>query len=375
MRRALLAAACGAVVGCAEPDPCEEPGAICTIVGTGQAGLPADGACAEESPTYLVLDTRVAPDGWLDYLDWNNHQILRIDLADDDGCRAIDRITGTTLLGDGPEGPAEAASWNHPTDLAWAPDGRLFIAAWHNSRVVTYDPGADTVAFYGGTGARSFNGDGLAPADTIFDLPAGIAFDADGRLYIADQANQRVRRVGDDGFVETVVGTGEYGYNGDGIPATEAMIFNELSQAAAPAGKLAFDGDRLYIADTGNARVRVVTLRDGRIETFAGTGTLGSDGDGGPATSASLSNVRDVAVGPDGTVYIADTGNHCVRAVETGGAIRTVAGVCGAPGYAGDAGPAAGALLDTPFGVEVGPDGTLYVADTYNHVIRRVAPE
>jgi sugar lactone lactonase YvrE len=357
-----------------DPPSCDTPGVVCTIAGTGLAGLSDIGACAEDSPTYLVLDSRVGPDGWLWYLDWNNHQILRIDLSDTDGCRTIDLVTGTTLLGDGPEGPAEAAAWNHPTDLAWGPDGRMYVAAWHNSRVITYDPADDSVAFFAGTGARNYNGEELPALETVLDLPAGVAFDDDGLLYIADQANQRVRQVGQDGLVRTVVGTGQYGYNGDELPADEALLFNELSQAASPAGKLAFDGPDLYIADTGNARVRRVSMDDGLIHTFAGSGTLGYAGDGGPAAEAQLSNVRDVAVGPDGTVYIADTGNHCVRAVDPGGTMRTVAGVCGTQGYAGDGAPATEALFSGPFGVEVAADGALYIADTYNNVLRRVAP-
>lgn len=371
----VLAGCNGGADDTAAGDPClAGSGTVCTILGTGVAGLPTKGACALESPTYLVLDMTMGPDGWLYYLDWNNHQVMRLETHDGQGCDALDLVTGTTMLGDGPEGPAEQAAWNHPTDMVFGADGKLYMAAWHNSRVVTYDPAADAVAFYAGTGKRAYNGDGIDKMTADLDLPVGVEFDGSGNLYVADQANQRVRQITPEGLIYTVVGTGEYGYNGDEIPAAEAQLFNELSQAAAPAGKLVVDGDRMYIADTGNARVRMVTMDDWIIHTFAGTGTVGYSGDGGAAASAQLSNLRDVDIGPDGTIYIADTGNHCVRAVDASGTIRTVAGVCGQSGYAGDGGAATDALFYSPFGIEVADDGTLYIADTYNNVIRRVAP-
>ena len=108
------------------------------------------------------------------------------------------------------------------------------------------------------------------------------------------------------------------------------------------------------------------------LDPFAGTGTAGTGGDGGAATAAQLRGPRDVAMGPDGEIYIADTDNHCVRVVGTDGAMETFAGQCGVPGYEGDQGLAADALLQRPFGVEVGPDGTVYIADTYNNVLRMV---
>lgn len=371
----LLAGCDGGGDDSAAGDPCDGgSGTVCTILGTGVAGLPTKGGCALEEPTYLVLDMAMGPDNWLYYLDWNNHQVIRLQNHDGKGCDPLDLVMGTTMLGDGPEGPAEQSAWNHPTNLVFGPDGWMYVAAWHNSRVVRWDPVNDVVDFYAGTGKRAYNGDEI-PADTAdLDLPVGVDFDPAGNLYIADQANQRIRQIDTDFVIHTVVGTGEYGYNGDEIPATDAMLFNELSQAAAPAGKLVVHDNKMYIADTGNYRVRMVTMDDWIIHTFAGTGEHGYSGDGGPATAAKLSGIRDVDVGPDGTIYIADTDNHCIRAVDAAGNISTVAGVCGQSGYAGDGGPATEALFYDPFGIEVAEDGTLYIADTYNNVIRRVAP-
>lgn len=358
-----------------------DPGMICTWVGTGDAGLPHKEGCRGEEPTYLVTDMTVGPDGTLYYLDWNNHQIIEVvegtSGAAGEDCDRLHVITGTTLLGDGPEGPSELAAWNHPTNITFDPlTDTLVFAAWHNSRVVRADLVANTVDWFVGNGKRDFTGDGAAAADAALDLPVGVEYDAEGNLFIADQANQRIRMVSAaDGIITTVVGTGVYGYNGDEIPAAEAELYNELSQAASPAGKIAIFGDKMYIADTSNHRIRMVTMSDWIIHTVAGTGVAGLSGDGGPAIDAQISGPRDVDVGPDGTVYFADTANHCIRAIATDGTVSTVAGTCGQFGYAGDSGDPKAAKLYSPYGVEVDPlTGAVYIADTYNNVIRRVNP-
>jgi len=385
-RTLILSASIATLAGCAGTeddtamgDPCQS-GAICTYLGTGVAGLPLKGGCRLEQPTYLVVDMTVGPDGDLYYLDWNNHTVVHLAPGDGTGfgesCDSLEVVTGTTLLGDGPEGPAETAAWNHPTNISFRPDGALVFAAWHNSRVVAVDLVASTVDWFVGTGKRDFAGDGGPAADAVVDLPVGVEYDTEGNLYIADQANQRIRKVNaSDAIINTIAGTGEYGYNGDDIPATEAMLFNELSQAAAPAGKLSLDGNHLYIADTSNNRIRMITMDDGIIHTVAGTGTPGYSGDGGPATAAQINGPRDVDVGPDGTVYFADTGSNCVRAIDPSGNIRTFAGTCGEAGYTGDGGDPTAATLYQPFGVEVDWNtGAVYIADTYNNVIRVVNP-
>jgi DNA-binding beta-propeller fold protein YncE len=367
---------------------CDESGTIChyfgspdpeydpTVPGTagGVAGLANEGDCRDTSATYLPVDMTVGPDGAVYAIDWNNHRVVTFVPDDDQECETLHVITGTTMLGDGPVGPASEASWNHPTNIDFAPDGEMVIAAWHNSRVIGVDIDADTCRIIAGTGARNYGGDDGPAVDAVLDLPAGVAFDDDGLLYVADQANQRVRRIGLDGVITSIIGTGEYGYGGDGGPGTAAMLFNELSQAANPAGKLSIDGNTMYIADTGNHRIRMYDIETGIIDTFAGNGEVGYGGDGGDPASAMLNAPRDVEVGPDGAVYIADTGNHCVRVVKDG-VISTFAGRCESAGYAGDDGPATEALLFSPFGLETDPaDGRLYVADTNNHVIRTVAP-
>jgi sugar lactone lactonase YvrE len=293
------------------------------------------------------------------------------------------------------------AQVNHPTDLTFDADGVALIAAWHNSKIKAFDPGTSKLRDRCGSGARDYLGDG-GPCFgddgaqlVALDLPSSIALDADGNVFVSDQANQVVRRLATDGVVTTVVGScpkGGFGcpdgvgYSGDGGPATDAKLNNAFGQAVMPAGKLAFGPDGyLYLADTFNNVIRRVApgsdgiLGSGDaseeiIETFAGTGDEGFDGDGGPASAAQLRHPTDVAWSQAGALYIADRGNHCVRSVDGDGVIATVAGRCGTPGSTGDGGPATRALLDEPFGIAVAPDASLYIADTFNNRIRRVLP-
>lgn len=372
--------------GCDSERRCDDPGNVCTWFGVseevdkvemGVAGLATDGDCRLEAPTYLVLDMTLGPDDQLYALDWNNHRVITFDPpaeGDDPSCDTLRTVTGTTMLGDGPlEGDALASSWNHPTDIVFAADGTMVMAAWHNSRVMSIDLEAGECHHLAGTGARAFAGDDGPATAAALDLPAGIVYDAAGNLYVADQANQRVRKIAPDGVITTIIGTGVNGFGGDGGPGTEALLFNELSQAANPSGKLAIDGNLLYIADTGNHRIRVYDLDTGIIDTFAGNGSAAYDGDGGDPKEAAFLAPRDVEVGPDGEVYVADTGNHCVRVIRDN-VISTYAGVCGESGFDGNGGPATEALFFEPYGLETAPDGRLWIADRDNHAIRLVMP-
>jgi serine/threonine-protein kinase len=263
-----------------------------------------------------------------------------------------------------------------------SPD-EMWIAAWHNSRVKKVDLTTGTVTDVCGTGKRGFAGNGGPAAAATLDLPVAIVFDSAGNLLIADQANQMIRRVdrGDD-VITTIAGTGHCAdavnpnpcVLNDGGPASAAGFHFPIGQMAAPGGRIALAADgTIYVADTENFRVRRIDAA-GVITTFAGTGEWGFAGDGGPAAAAQLGRLSDVAVGTDGRLYIADSDNDCVRLVTPDGIIATFAGRCGQAGFAGDGGPATGALLDRPSGVEIGRQGEVYIADTHNQRIRVVAP-
>ena len=312
-------------------------------------------------------DLTFGPDGNAYVLDWNNHRVRKVV----DG--VSETIIGTGQLGDAPEGQAIESSLNHPTHVAFDPaDGNLVLSAWHNSKVMKMNLATGEFNRVCGDGRRSFGGDDGPAIDAILDLPVCSVFDHDGNLWITDVANQCVRMIDTAGVITTVVGTHEAGYSGDGGPATEAQIFMPIGQQAPPVGRACFDEDgNYYLADSYNHVVRMVD-RAGIIHTVAGTGQRGATGDGGPATEARLYRPSDVAIGPHGDLFIADTWNSLIRKVDKEtGIITTIAGQPNTtPGYGGDGGHPSEALLFQPFGIEFDREGNLYIADTNNNRIR-----
>jgi len=338
-----------------------------TVAGTGLAGFDGDGREPTSTALYLPQDVTVGPDGNLYLVDWNNHRIRQVV----DG--AVVTIAGTGELGQ-PSNDAEAlyAQFNHPTNVEFDHQGRLVIASWHNSIVTRLDPETGKVAIIAGNGARSFGGDGGPGPQAALDLPSSVVIDSEGNIIISDQANFRIRKLAPDGTISTMCGTGVPGDSGDGGPAVLAQLNAEKGQSAPPAGRVAIDSqDRIYIADSGNHRVRRIDT-DGTIITIAGTGEPGYNGDGGLATEAQLNQPRDVAVASNGIVYIADTANNVIRMVRPDGIISTYAGT-GTQGYDGDLGPATLAELNRPYGIGIAPNGVLYVADTHNQRVRRIS--
>lgn len=362
-----------------------DPGDLCTWFGTPEvAGMAAEGAHRLEASTFWAVDLAFHPTSGDAYiLDWNNHRIVTV--GSDDLVHTVTGVAGE--LGDGPPGPADTAQWNHPTDITWDTEGRLVFAAWHNSRLVRVDSDANTAEFFAGTGGRDFGGDGGPASAAVLDLPCGVRQLSDGSILLADMANQRLRRIDPDGVIDTVAGNGEHGFNGDG-GVLDVSFASPALQRAEPAFKFDVDADDVvYIADSDNGRIRKVDLDAGTVVTIAGQGQTpvnspnnitcesgcGYDGDGGPAVDALLNNPSDVAVADDGTIYFTDTNNSCVRKIDPDGTIDTFAGVCGEQGY-GDFGPPTESLLARPFGVAIGPDGAVYISDTYNSRIARVEP-
>lgn len=344
------------------------PGRICTVAGSGLAGLGPDGQDPRRTDLYLPQDVTIGPDKLAYVLDWNNHRIRRID-GD-----TMTTVVGTGELGDAPDGYGSETSLNHPTHMSISPRGTFIISAWHNSKLMEFDPASGMLKSICGNGMRSFGGDGGPASLALLDLPTATAWDKDGNMYITDQANQRIRMVDNtkEAIITTVVGNGMPGFSGDGMPAVDAQIKLPGGQAAAPAGRITVDGEgNLYIADTANHRIRKVDVA-GIITTIAGTGDPTFGGDGGPATAASLSRPNDVELDKAGNIYIADTDNSCIRKIDAGGEISTYAGKCGQAGQGGDGGDATAALLDRPYGITFDSADNLYIADTHNHLIRVV---
>ncbi|MCA1684124.1 MAG: DUF11 domain-containing protein, partial [Actinobacteria bacterium] len=213
-----------------------------------------------------------------------------------------------------------------------------------------------------GTGVYGYSGDGGPATAAQLGQPQSVHIDAAGNLYIADWANNAIRMVTPDGIITTVAGTGETGYSGDGGPATEARLNHPPDMVTDAYGNL-------FIVDWSN-HVRKVDS-SGIITTVAGTGETGYSGDGGPATQATFNLPSGIEVQGSGNLFVSDYYNHAIRRIDTSGIIDTVAGM-GSPGYSGDGGYAPFALLNQPVGIELDPEGNLYIAESGNHVIRRL---
>jgi trimeric autotransporter adhesin len=226
--------------------------------------------------------------------------------------------------------------------------------------------GNGIISTVAGTGSYGSSGDGGIATSAEFSSPDDIAIDASGNIYIADAGNNRIRMVTKStGIISTVAGTGSYGYSGDGGIATSAALNYPRGVAIDASGNI-------YIADTYNNRIRMVTKSTGIISIVAGAGSSGYSGDGGLATSALLYNPRGVAIDASGNIYIADAGNNRIRMVTLStGIISTVAGT-GSSGYSGDGGLATSAKSYYPYGVAIDASGNIYIADTYNNRIRMV---
>lgn len=377
MRNAWIGGAAIALVmssSCAPPaDPCEPGGdRICTWAGTGDPGFDGDGNPLLESRFYWPVDVSFTSTGTY-IMDWNNHRVRHVE---DDGTLqtviGTDFIgDGPDDLSDleAPGADGLTVHLNHPTQIHELPDGKLLLVAWHNHKLRTYDPETGKVLVMCGRGA-GYAGDGSSDLDEArLNQPSAAVIDELGGIYILDQRNQRIRYIDPDGVIDTVAGSGEPGF-ADG-PLLEAQFSFPTGSNPPPNGGIALDDQgRLYVADSLNHRIRRVDFEQGVVETFAGTGEPGFSGDGGAATEAQINNPRDLTMGPDGRLYFSDEKNHRVRAIDVDtGVIETIAGT-GEPGYEGDEGSPKQAKLYEPSGLAFGPDGNLYISDTGNHVIR-----
>jgi large repetitive protein len=266
--------------------------------------------------------------------------------------------------GDG--GQATGSTLFLPMGGALDAAGNLFISDSNNQRIRKVNGATQIISTVAGNGTPGFGGDGGLATSAMLDTPADVKLDGAGNMYIADSANHAVRMVNAaTGIIWTIAGTGgQVGYSGDGGQATQATL-------GSPSG-LAFDGDHtLYISDPANNAVRKVDLSTGIITTVAGTGTAGFAGDGGPAIAGLLDYPWEIALGGDGSLYIADLSNNRIRKVNPAGTISTVVGT-GVRGYDGDLGLATKAELNVPAGVAMDVAGNLYVADSGNSLVRKV---
>ncbi|ADP85100.1 serine/threonine-protein kinase [Pseudofrankia inefficax] len=326
-------------------------------------GLPAT-AIAYSGPTLTVpnlapLHLFMGTDGsvYVSSLDTNIvHRISK------DG--TVTPIAGNGTAGfSGDGGPATSAELNGPGTAVVDKNGNIYVPDTANNRIrkITPDGKITTVV---GNGTAGFSGDGGPATQAEINSVEGIAVGPDGSLYLADYSNERIRKVTPDGIISTIAGTGTKGYTSTPTPALSAQISDPNSVVIA-------DDGTIYIGNLGSDSVQKIG-KDGILSPFAGNGKTGRTGDGGDAANATLS-IPDLALGPDGTVYISNYGSDTVRKVTPDGVITTIAGT-GAEGNTGDGGPATAAQLKSPSSVVVDASGAVYIADNGNKEIRRVDP-
>jgi sugar lactone lactonase YvrE len=356
-------------------------GIITTVAGTDTSGFSGDGGPATEAELKYPRDVALDDAGNLYIADNANHRIRKVDAYGiitthggngemsffGEGVPAISAglRSATALVLERSNLPrGRSPRHQRPTPAshlsgAGRTKGHFLLADSGNERVRRIDAKGMITTVAGNP--MGVDGDGIAA--TLARLhPRGLAMAATGGFYVSDTTH-RIRKVDADGFLDTVAGTGTAGFSGDGVPAV-------IAELNFPAGLLLDRQGNLYIADSGNNRVRRVDT-SGIITTVAGAGTSGFSGDGGPATEAELKHPHDVALDDAGNLYIADSHNWRIRMVDTDGIITTVAGT-GSIGMSGDGGPAVMAELFDPQGLTLDKKGNLYIADMRNHVVRRV---
>jgi trimeric autotransporter adhesin len=273
----------------------------------------------------------------------------------------------TTIAGNGTPGfggdgsAATAANLNQPWGVAVDAAGNVYIADELNNRIRKVNT-SGVISTIAGTGSAGFGGDGFAATSALLNHPYDVIVDASGNVYVADAGNNRIRKINTSGVISTIAGNGLTVFGGDGGPATAAGLWGPSGIAMDASGNL-------FICADGT-RVRKVNT-SGVISTFAGNGTVGFSGDGLPATAAQLHNPVSVAVDPSGNVLIADQLNRYIRKVNTSGIISSVAGN-GTLGYSGDGGLANSAALNDPWGIITDAVGNIFIGDHGNNRVRRV---
>ena len=379
---AALLAACGEPD--APPKQCDVSGHACTWLGMpGQTAFNGDGHDKLDTMIYWSMDTLFAQDGTVYFIDWNNHLVRHV-LADN----TVKTVLGWNdpiFPGDGDDldpnaeltngAPGTDVQLNHPTDLAQLADGTIVVMAWHNHKIRVIDPATDTVKILAG-GNAGFAGDGKPlSSTTLLKQPSRMAFDENANMFIVDAQNQRIREVDNaTRIITSIAGNGTKGFGGDDGPAAACQLSFAIGSNPEPQGGIAYKDGQVYVADTENNRIRKIDLGTMTITTFAGTGHGGFTADDVPAKQSDLFHPRDMEIGPDGNLYIADTDNGRIRMIDLAtGTIHTVVGTGVNALDADDDRLATDTALNRPFGIDFDPAGNIYVSDTLNSRILKVS--
>ncbi|MBI5283232.1 MAG: hypothetical protein HY858_16225 [Candidatus Solibacter usitatus] len=285
--------------------------------------------------------------------------------------QALPKYTISTVAGNGAAGSdgdgsaATSAKLNNPLFAAVDSSGAILISDQLNHKIRKVTPDG-TISLVAGKGTIGSTGDGAAATSAELSYPTGIAVDKSGTIYVSESGSNIVRKIVSGGNISTFAGNRSAGYTGDTKNATDASLNLPTGLAVDSAGNV-------YIADTANSVIRKVGT-DGKISTFAGTGAIGSSGDGGDAVKAKLNRPVGLAVDGSNNLYVADQMGHRIRKITSGGIISTVAGT-GTAGYEGNGGAATRAQLFHPTGLAVDSNGDLIIADTTNNRIRKIAAD
>lgn len=335
-------------------------GIVTTIAGTGVPGMGEEGVKATETEINSIeVGLWADPDGTVFYSDCGGRT------------RRIDGETGvvTTVLGGTSIHDGEAATeafLTGPDGLSVGPNGHVYVADTWGQRIRAIDPHTGIIRTVAGNGARAYGGDGGPATEAYLGNPSDVSVDSQGVVVIADTRHGHVRRVDDDGIIHNAAGAAFQWDKGDGGPALNANLIH-VSAVAHDAA------DNIYVGDSGVGRIRRIDARTGIIETVAGIGLPGCDGDGGAAVAARIRGVASITFDAAGNMYFTDSASHVIRRVDTQGTITTPVG-SGERGFSPDGTPATEAKLDSPHGVAVSADGTVYFSDSANHLVRRITP-
>lgn len=338
-----------------------------TVAGTGR---PADGGDqpgpAKSTAVGDPFGVEIGPGGKLFITEVRNHRVRQLDLA----TGALTSVAGSGTKGYGGDGgPASRAQLNEPYEVRFDADGTMYFVEMMNHLVRRVDAKSQTITTIAGTGVAGYGGDGGPARQSQFKQPHSIALDGRGGLFVADIGNHRIRRIDlAKGTIESIAGDGGKGLPLDGELARDKPVFGPRA--------LFVTGRTLWVALREGNSVWKLDLDQGRWTHVAGTGKTGYSGDGGPARDATFNGPKGIAVDAAGNVFVVDTENQVIRRID--GSTQVITTIAGQGpshrGGKGDGGPATQAELDRPHGICVASNGDIYVGDTLNHRVRRLAP-
>ncbi len=332
---------------------------IITDVAGSIYGYSGDGGAATNAKLNNPISVFAGRDGNIYISDWGNSRLRLVNAAG-----IISTVAGNGIYGfSGDGGIATAAELNGPMGVFADGTGNIFFADIGNERIREINTNG-IINTISGNGIYSFSGDGGPATAASFRDPAGICSDISGNIYVADEFNNRVRKINTNGIISTIAGCAARGYSGDGGPATLAEFYYPSGVATDASGNL-------FIADESNNCIRKVS-NQGMVYTIAGNGLPGYTGDGGPAISAEIFNAAGVRLDNFGNIYITDGFNNRIRKINTNGTISTIAGN-GKKGFSGLGDTATLAEIYDPVSISVDAGGNIYFANAFNYTIEKLS--